>query len=238
MNEWISSNIEYIALGVIVVLFVAFILSYVHMLAEVLGSREVIRKLRLKVQEGWWSREIYDTGFDRVGEVEQEAVINQVINHEDLNLVEIIKNQTIKTVYSPICGEGKPSVNDKGEIITLNGWGFRKNGTVVGSNQKSISLLFPSVDMYAKYPQDAELAWTKWLKRDSFKLWRAEVGGEYWHISLHDIVPGRWRDNGRMVDDRMYSCGNYFRTEEDAMKAGELVKAVIMKFHQRNERQD
>ena len=39
-------------------------------------------------------------------------------------------------------------------------------------------------------------------------------------------------ENGHSIDDDIFSVYNYFRTQEQAEEAAELVKATLRKFHE------
>lgn len=64
------------------------------------------------------------------------------------------------------------------------------------------------------------------------KIWRAEKG-EYWLLET-DLTPTRQREEHIIFDDDNYEAGNYFRTQEEAARAAEVVREALAKFHQEN----
>ena len=59
------------------------------------------------------------------------------------------------------------------------------------------------------------------------KRWRAEEGGQYWHVEDDGLVAGDHEDKVG-TDDRRYELGNYFKTEEEAQKASDWLKAFAI----------
>ncbi len=65
------------------------------------------------------------------------------------------------------------------------------------------------------------------------KRWRAENGGVYYYINSSFKVASCAELYDR-VDNIRFDAGNYFRTEEQAKQAIELLKETLTKFHEEN----
>lgn len=62
---------------------------------------------------------------------------------------------------------------------------------------------------------------------EDYKRWRAEEGERYWWVQNDGGVTNDcddWVD----IDDGRYELGNYFKTEEEAQKAAEWLKALAV----------
>ena len=156
--------------------------------------------------------------------------------------------------YSVITIEKKPKFKD-GDIFFNNGViGIYRNGggdriffhctlmderLFLGENKPS----------YFGWDEDARLAtveekqllfdklaeqglrWNAEEKKVEKIRWRAEKEGSYFLItpSLKVVTV---EENGHSIDDDIFSVYNYFRTQEQAEEAAELVKATLRKFHE------
>ncbi|WP_281642167.1 hypothetical protein [Hoylesella loescheii] len=78
------------------------------------------------------------------------------------------------------------------------------------------------------------LRWNAEEKRVEKIRWRAKKSQSYFFIDK-DINSMEEEESGDVIDDILWRKFNYFRTEEDARKAAELVKATLRKFHEDNE---
>lgn len=59
---------------------------------------------------------------------------------------------------------------------------------------------------------------------EGYKRWRADRFDWYWYVGACGAVSND-RDSGVSIDDMRYELGNYFKTEEEAQKAAEWLKA-------------
>ena len=150
--------------------------------------------------------------------------------------------------------EGKPKFKD-GDIFFNDGViGIYRNG---GGDRifyhcalMDVRLFFgENKPSYFGWDEDARLATDEEKERlfDALKLkclhwnaekkkiekirWRAEKEGFYFLItpSLKVVTV---EENGHSIDDDIFSVYNYFRTQEQAEEAAELVKATLRKFHE------
>ena len=94
-------------------------------------------------------------------------------------------------------------------------------------------LLFPSRVLYEKYPLDAYSAWMEWKEARKPKRWRAQEKGEYWCIVFDGNAISTIELDCR-GDHNLYNFGNYFRTKGEAIRAAEVVREALAKFHEQN----
>ena len=94
-------------------------------------------------------------------------------------------------------------------------------------------ILWPSEELYEKYPLDPYSAWMEWKEARKPKRWRAEIGEIYWRISAKGNTSVTEEYNTE-TDDYCYNYGNYFRTKEEAEQAAEIIKDALHKFHEQN----
>lgn len=80
---------------------------------------------------------------------------------------------------------------------------------------------------------EQKLRWNAEEKRVEKIRWRAEMEGFYYFFTTALDV-AKAEEDGKEVANHRYSAYNYFRTEEQAEKAAELVKATLKKFHEEN----
>ena len=64
--------------------------------------------------------------------------------------------------------------------------------------------------------------------------WRAEEGDVYSSLGFSDFTVFKTKEDGMYLDERRYDAGNYFKTEEQAEKARELIIETLKKFHEEN----
>lgn len=62
--------------------------------------------------------------------------------------------------------------------------------------------------------------------------WKPKVGESYWIIELYPIaVVNQITSDGFNKDEYLYKIGNCFRTKEEAKKALEMVKELLVSLH-------
>lgn len=59
------------------------------------------------------------------------------------------------------------------------------------------------------------------------RRWRAESGERYWYVRSDGVVDDDYEDKTD-IDDGRYELGNYFKTEEEAQKASDWLKAFAI----------
>jgi hypothetical protein len=117
-------------------------------------------------------------------------------------------------LYSPLYGEVTfDKLVSLGVSVELKDKPYHKT---ISPNGK----LYPSGEIML-YPSKDNRDWA------TFKLprWRAEIGGVYCIINTFGDV-ALVTDIGGKMDDLLYNCGNYFRTESEAEES-----AIYKAFH-------
>ena len=66
--------------------------------------------------------------------------------------------------------------------------------------------------------------------------WRAKKGENYWVVDI-ELSPTWLEEKNNVYDKVRYYNGNYFRTEEEATQAAEVIKAALAKFHEKSTKQ-
>lgn len=155
---------------------------------------------------------------------------------KELNLCELLKGCEKHKFYSPMLGDAfivqiretsihiVPCDEEHCERFLF----IDKCGIWTKGGQ---CILYPSRALYEKYPLDAYSAWMEWARKP--KRWRAKEGEQYFLLNPDGEV---------MVDNECYfdidsyrhDFGNYFRTQEEAQQASEVVKEALVKFHEQN----
>ena len=167
---------------------------------------------------------------------------NQLKNNmedKELNLYELLK--VGDTIYSPVFGERivRAIMSDR---LCDSTFICYKNGKIWEYGEP---IVFPSKELYEKYPLDAYSAWMEWASERKPKRWRAKSSAgvavseceghwedySYWYITSDGVIAQEEEMNCK-VDTLRYELGNYFRTEEGAKQAFEAVRDMLEKFHE------
>ena len=82
-----------------------------------------------------------------------------------------------------------------------------------------------------KKMKEQGLKWNVEEKKVENIRWRAPENHKYWYCS-NNLEVVKITDCGYNCDYKMYNCGNYFRTEEQAEEAAKRVKEVLRKYHE------
>ena len=78
------------------------------------------------------------------------------------------------------------------------------------------------------------LRWNAEQKRVEKIRWRAKEGDVYWMLSSA-LAGLKMQEDNVVADQAFWKCGNYFKTKEQAERAGEAIKEVLRKFHEEND---
>ena len=78
------------------------------------------------------------------------------------------------------------------------------------------------------------LRWNAEQKRVEKIRWRAKKGDMYWMLA-QDLEVSEIQEDNVTTDQLFWECGNYFKTQEQAERAGEAIKEVLRKFHEEND---
>ena len=160
------------------------------------------------------------------------------MEEKELNLCEILKGYEGDIFYSPAYGD--VALN----FITDTVLGFSAEFSTdekgrIRFNKEIHSpecMLYPSRDLYLKYPLDAKKAWGEWIEANKPKRWRAQKGDNYYFFD-RTYTPYPQEETGDVEDDLMYESYNYFRTEFEAKEAAEAVKKCLEEFHSKYNQQ-
>lgn len=68
--------------------------------------------------------------------------------------------------------------------IKTSAGNYNANGSY-STHSDALCLLFPSKDLYEKYPLNPAKAWKEWQESKKPKRWRAKEGEEYWFVSCN-----------------------------------------------------
>ena len=95
-------------------------------------------------------------------------------------------------------------------------------GNLVAEDKTTIVFLANFIHHYSLLDSD-------WLEEipEEYKRWRAREGGLYWCVR-DDGEAGNDCEIRVDVDDGRYGFGNYFKTEEEAQKAADWLKAFTI----------
>ena len=152
---------------------------------------------------------------------------------KEIDLSELLQGCEGESFYVMPCGEMELKGINKLELKSLH---FSKGAincltkTDGRAYEDGSCIIYPSRALYEKYPLDPYSAWMEWKEARKPKRWRAEADGEYWYLSAF-IIPETTNDNLLNSDNNLYKCGNYFRSEEEAQQAADLVRKTIEEFH-------
>ena len=193
---------------------------------KIVGNDEVGYKVKV----------INPTGEDYATHISYKAPFE--ILEKELNLCELLKGCEGETFYSDVFELViLTKVNLVGNFLTIN-WNrlelnLYSNGSKVKGNR---CVLWPSKELYEKYPLDAYSAWMEWKEARKHKRWRAKQNKEFYYflddmLLINDII-----DSYDYFCNNRYNTGNYFRTKEEASQACEIVKKVLKEFHEHNKK--
>ena len=160
---------------------------------------------------------------------------------KELNLCELLKGYEGEgdVFYSPICGE----CEYKESIDGLELMRFEANRENVDGGYQSLAfdfegkhgehgtcMLYPSRDLYLKYPLDAYKAWQEWAEARKPKRWYPQHGEEVWYLDL-SMKPKK--TYSRIPYSQWEGELNCFQTEELCRQAAEAVRECLEKFYEK-----
>ena len=80
--------------------------------------------------------------------------------------------------------------------------------------------------------REQRLQWNAEKKRVEKIRWRAKRGEHYFVLYRTAFEVDCYTESFDEIDAKLYNCGNYFRTKEQAEEAAKRVKEVLHKFHE------
>ena len=106
---------------------------------------------------------------------------------------------------------------DKGDIFRLT-----EHGHLMSEKAGVIAYAEPTLEKFNILDSD----WFEEIPEDH-RRWRAEEGERYWWVQNDGETDDDYDDKVG-TDDRRYELGNYFKTEEEAQKASDWLKAFAV----------
>lgn len=100
-------------------------------------------------------------------------------------------------------------------------------GILTNATESEKQILLSEIDK-------AGFVWNAEKKRIEKKRWRAEKKCNYYilHTDMDIFNPTETKN---ILDDMRYDSGNYFKTEEQATEAGELIKELLFHYHEQDD---
>lgn len=133
----------------------------------------------------------------------------------------------MKKDYKPVYVRG----TETGERVleTLEALGGINKYNRIGSNKNCIYFISPEshiIDFVSVNSLVGEyiIATAKEIK---LLRWRAEEGSPYYIVNIVLEVE-RYYDDREPSDDKLYNCGNYFKTEAEAKEMAEKIKKILL----------
>lgn len=158
------------------------------------------------------------------------------MENKELNLCEFLKGYEGEKVYTLVYGPAYfDTINSISKIIIT----FIDGGIVSLTSSGKVlencgtTILFPSKELYEKYPLDPYSAWVEWKeKKEKKKRWRAVIDSYFYMVTAGGEV-GCMKDTYTHYTNDLYELGNYFRTEEEAKGAVLAIRECFKKFHKK-----
>ena len=159
-----------------------------------------------------------------VFEKEQEFKDGDILTHMDY------KNHPFPFIYKGTDERGfylfYAGIDCTNEIYLPDGeyttWG---SGTLRYATEEEKQLLFDKM-------KEKGLRWNVEEKRVEKIRWRAKRGEHYFVLYRTAFEVDCYTESFDEIDAKLYNCGNYFRTKEQAEEAAKRVKEVLHKFHE------
>lgn len=152
----------------------------------------------------------------------------------ELNLGKLLAKAIGEDFFSPTYGKiTLKEMHDIWMVFEIDG-----GGTITPPSRFMLDTgfipIYPSKDLFSKYPLDAPKAWQIWAeeRKPNPTWWRAEKGEKYWMIgSIGNVLSSD--EYFSMTDDDLYNFGNYFHDKETAKRAADLIRETLINFHNR-----
>lgn len=109
-----------------------------------------------------------------------------------------------------------PTFN-KGDTFRLTG-----NGSLERESDRTIAYMASTLEKFDILDSD----WFEEIPED-YTRWRAKRNDSYYWLT-EDLGVVEEREDGCALDERLYAAGNYFKTEKEARKAANWLKAFAV----------
>ena len=140
-----------------------------------------------------------------------------------MNLKIIIMDKNYKPVYV------QGTMTGKGVIEALEALGGINNCKYVGNCKTNIYYISPVGNFICAVNEDSSFC--PYIKATAEKIkpltWRAEQGAGYYIVDS-TIEVQKMYDFRDCSDNKRYENGNYFKTKEEAEKAAEKIKKILL----------
>ena len=169
------------------------------------------------------------------------------MEEKELNLCELLKGCEGKRFY--LLSRGYTTL--KGIIwnkdtcdysIVLTGKGrIELYCTGKETNNEAVVILYPSKELYEKYPLDAYSAWMEWAEARKPKRWTPQVGERIFFVNSHGAVSQdfcRSDEEGNEHQLKRRAIGNEFRTGKAAETFAKIFRETLAIFHEKNAGRD
>lgn len=132
----------------------------------------------------------------------------------------------MKKDYKPVYIKGTKT--GEGIIKALTALGGINNCHYRGTDCDSIYFIMPNNYICAT---SITSAYGKYVMATAEEVkparWRAEEGSSYYIVNSV-LEVDRFYDDREPSDDKLYNCGNYFRTETEAKEMAKNIKKVLL----------
>lgn len=157
--------------------------------------------------------------FEREQEFKNGDILVSIVNGHRHNAF-IYKNTDIRGFHSYYIGLNMDN------LISIDNsdskWG---NANLSYATESEKQLLFDKL-------KKEGLRWNAEEKRVEKIRWRAKRGEHYFVLYRTAFEVDCYTESFDEIDAKLYNCGNYFRTKEQAEEAAKRVKEVLRKFHE------
>lgn len=116
-----------------------------------------------------------------------------------------------------------------GVIEALEAYGGINNFSYAGTGSNCIYFIMPNSNLICMTDYESKFGEyiTVTAKEVKPLRWRAELNGSYYIVNS-PLEVERLHEDGEPADDKLYNCGNYFRTEAEAKEMAEKIKKVLL----------
>ena len=146
-----------------------------------------------------------------------------------LDLAKILAGHERETFYSILEGDIRIKSITPAWIETYtNQISYTNTGTLGYAG--GLCVLFPSRDLYLKYPADPAKAWDEWQKGQKTDRWRAAADGKFYAVR-HDGKVFEQIEDGSEWCSLFWEAGDYFPTRGLAEEFALALRKCFTDFH-------
>ncbi|MDE7442147.1 MAG: hypothetical protein K2M69_08280 [Muribaculaceae bacterium] len=181
----------------------------------------------------------------------EDQELKDNMEEKELNLVELLRGCEGEEFYSIVYGNvtleviHSPEVDDLKYYLLTRPNSCRIGRDLVYPNGKvdanGAILLYPSKELYEKYPLDAYAAWMEWKEARKPKRWTPQIGERIFFVNSHGAVSQefcRSDEEGNEHQLKRRAIGNEFRTGKAAETFAKIFRETLAIFHEKNAGRD